>query len=349
MKIILLSILPMNESRSWSGINQNVMQQLSKDHVVESIYSPKAHKLQRRLARWSRLCYKIFGYRLNVYYHSKVAKRYAKDAQSFIDRSNADLILALGPATPLAFIRTDIKTFLLTDACFDLLQEGYDNYKYLRKNAIAWSRHIERKGLESADKILLTSSWAKEGLIKAYPNLDVALAHINFGSNIQDGPYIERQLPSDVSELRLLTFGHDPIRKGIDLARKLANELNCELEVIGADGWKDKNSSSNDFIKAYQNAHFLLLFSKADCTPVVVNEASAFGLPTLAFDVGGIKDVVKQGVNGYLVNNIVEAKDLIVDMENSHYTQIQRTSQDHYQSELSWQRFEERLLKEFED
>jgi glycosyltransferase involved in cell wall biosynthesis len=50
----------------------------------------------------------------------------------------------------------------------------------------------------------------------------------------------------------------------------------------------------------FSRAAFLLLPSRADCTPIVCHEATAFGLPVLATDVGGLPSTVDSGQTGML-------------------------------------------------
>ena len=47
-------------------------------------------------------------------------------------------------------------------------------------------------------------------------------------------------------------------------------------------------------------SHFLCLPSRADCTPVVLCEAGAYGLPSVSTRTGGIGSVLRHGTNGYL-------------------------------------------------
>jgi glycosyltransferase involved in cell wall biosynthesis len=46
----------------------------------------------------------------------------------------------------------------------------------------------------------------------------------------------------------------------------------------------------------------LILPTAADCSPIVLCEAAAFGLPCLAHDVGGIASIVQSGKTGQLFN-----------------------------------------------
>ena len=49
-------------------------------------------------------------------------------------------------------------------------------------------------------------------------------------------------------------------------------------------------------------ADVFVLSSLSEGLPVVILEAMAAGLPIVATKVGGIPDIVEEGVNGYLVN-----------------------------------------------
>lgn len=53
-------------------------------------------------------------------------------------------------------------------------------------------------------------------------------------------------------------------------------------------------------IELYQKAHFLLHTSVREGFGLVVIEANSQGTPVLAYDSPGLKDIVKNGVNGYL-------------------------------------------------
>lgn len=60
------------------------------------------------------------------------------------------------------------------------------------------------------------------------------------------------------------------------------------------------NVSRNELVDELAGASILALTSYEDNCPMVVLEAMSAGLPVLASEVGGIPDLVKNGVNGYL-------------------------------------------------
>src|SRR5207302_10865031 len=65
----------------------------------------------------------------------------------------------------------------------------------------------------------------------------------------------------------------------------------------------DKNDErqSKKIEQLYMMSDFLLLPTRADCTPFVFNEANAFGLPVITADTGGVPDVIRNGENGYVL------------------------------------------------
>ncbi len=118
--------------------------------------------------------------------------------------------------------------------------------------------------------------------------------------------------------IKLLFVGKNWFRKGgdivLDVAKRL-NELNHETSVtlIGSKPYNTtlppyvshvdfvSKSSQEDIDllkKLYQDSHFLFVPSRAETFGIVFCEASAFGLPSLSTFVGGISDVIKNGVNG---------------------------------------------------
>ncbi len=114
---------------------------------------------------------------------------------------------------------------------------------------------------------------------------------------------------------RALFVGNDFERKGGEfLLRLYASHLAnaCTLTIVSNDpvlagrklppGVQWIRGAAKDQVRdAYWNSHLLLLPTRQDYAPQVVAEASAAGLPSLATDVGGVPDLIRNGETGFIL------------------------------------------------
>jgi glycosyltransferase involved in cell wall biosynthesis len=147
------------------------------------------------------------------------------------------------------------------------------------------------------------------------------LAVIPFGANLEihhDRAFIESTISARSRDsCTLLFLGVDWQRKGGAIALETARLLNAQglktqLTVVGCTvpGEKYDFVTEVGFIskrtpagqtrlgELLRSAHFLILPTRAECSAIVFCEASAFGLPIITTDTGGISTYVRQGVNG---------------------------------------------------
>lgn len=349
MKILIASILPAKDPQSWSGTCSSICSQLATHHSVQVCYSITAHKLQKILAYSSKLFYKITGKRLNVYFNAWVAFLYSKALQDHIAEYTPDLIVCLGSGTELAYLKPTQTTILIADACFGLLKDAYPLYTNLTNKGIKSAYALEKKSFSNFDLLCFSSSWAEQTATEDYPFVHTAL--VSFGSNLNYEDFTPTKL-RNTQKTKLLCIGVDYVRKGIDLAEELAQNTHSELTVVGIDLKLDKRKKTerDRLVQEYKNAHFFVLFPTTDCTPIVINEANSFGLPVLAYPVGGISDMIRDGVNGHKVQNLAEAEKWIkyYTKNQAEYAELRKTAYKHYKTDLSWAIFEQKLMKHIE-
>ncbi len=84
---------------------------------------------------------------------------------------------------------------------------------------------------------------------------------------------------------------------------------NCTSNVF-LPGWVDAN-------EAWGATDIAILTSKNEAQPIALIEAALHGVPIIALDVGGVEGVVEDRLNGYLVTNIQEMKDRIIELSES--------------------------------
>jgi len=92
-------------------------------------------------------------------------------------------------------------------------------------------------------------------------------------------------------EVKFLLIGDGKLRLGIE---KLIGKLNLEGKIILA-GWR------RDIPEILSETDVLVLTSLWEGLPISVLEALASGCPVVTTDTGGIRDVIQDGKNGFLV------------------------------------------------
>lgn len=143
-----------------------------------------------------------------------------------------------------------------------------------------------------------------------------------FGANIAkdviEAHYVPKRI--DGGAVRLLFASADWSRKGGDKAIEVCRALQslgvdvhltvigrapehiCTLDFVDFKGFlrKDDPNGLIEMCEAFQKAHFLLLPTQADASPIVFAEAQSFGLPPVTHEVGGTASSIEQGVTGLL-------------------------------------------------
>jgi glycosyltransferase involved in cell wall biosynthesis len=116
--------------------------------------------------------------------------------------------------------------------------------------------------------------------------------------------------------------------------------MHPQLSVIP---FLDKNSPRQRQALAdlYLNSDFFILPTRAECYGLVYCEANAFALPAIGTDTGGVSEIIKNGVNGYVLphgaggDHYAEAiSDLYSDP--SRYRKLREKSRATFDSRLNW-------------
>ncbi|MFZ4590453.1 MAG: glycosyltransferase [Ignavibacteria bacterium] len=176
----------------------------------------------------------------------------------------------------------------------------------------------------------------KYRMIKHFGMIDEKIKVIPYGIDINDirkqGIKSGLNVKSKNGKFKYLNIGRFSLQKSqLDLlkaVRMLIDEYqNFELTIIGEGEEKDNllnyiksnNLEKYVILKSYiDNIHLeilkydaLVMTSKYEGVPYVVSDSMALGLPVVHTDVGCVSNVIRNNVDGLLVNveNIVEIKD----------------------------------------
>lgn len=105
-------------------------------------------------------------------------------------------------------------------------------------------------------------------------------------------------------KIRWIHFGDGPC---LDHLRDKVSHSGCihQVELMG----RQSNRAIMDFYKKTP-IHLLINLSTSEGIPVSMMEALSFGIPCLGTDVGGVHEIIKNNVNGYLIQEDCSADDV---------------------------------------
>ncbi len=363
MKIALLHAYDTRDKRAWSG-SAYYMACALENYCGEIFHlSPIPFSKEKLIGRVINKSSRIF-FRKNFRYHSSFlfAKRFAKVTAQRLAGQSFDVIVAPAGATEIAFLETDIPIVFVEDSTYGLLFDYYPICSNLLRRSIYEMNTIQDLALKKASAVIYSSAWAARSAIEDY-GADPAKIHVvPFGANLDEPPPREVVLAREKSEhCRLLFLGVDWVRKGGDIAFETLLNLEelgvrAELVVCGCTPpqgvvhermkvipFLDKNDERQrkELEQLLMSADFLLVPTRADCTPIVFCEASAFGLPVITTNTGGVPEIVKEGENGFLLP--YEARgDAYAEViarvyhDDERYAELVRTSRGTFEERLNW-------------
>lgn len=247
--------------------------------------------------------------------------------------SDVDFILATS-SLPIIYLETQIPIFFYVDATFHSMLDFYFPIKNLSKKTIEEGELLEQLAIDKASCILVSSKWAANDAITHYNASKNKVKVIPFGSNF-DFPITENfvieNLDSKLTKntINLLFVGVDWERKGGSIVYETAKSLiklgyKVHLDIVGLKkspfketpkfctnhGFISKNQEEgkNKLIQLYLKADFLFVPSKQECLGIVFAEAGSLGLPSISTNVGGIPELIEDGVTGVMLDINATAK-----------------------------------------
>jgi glycosyltransferase involved in cell wall biosynthesis len=249
-------------------------------------------------------------------------KFYANQVEKHLSFINYDIIFSPG-AIPIAYLSNQEPIIFWSDSTFAGMIDFYPGNTNLCNETIRDGFRMEQLALSKCRLAIFSSEWAAKSAINNYDVDPVKVKIVPFGANIDCNRTvgeIQKIISSKTFEIcKLLFIGVDWFRKGGDIAIRVSELLNkqgmkTELHIVGCDppgdapsfvklhGFLSKRTKEGQNLldRLFKDSHFLILPSIAECYGVVFCEASSFGLPSLATDVGGIPTIIHNGKNGQL-------------------------------------------------
>ena len=374
-KIAYLTSTDPENRHSWSGTHYFIYKVLQKKFETIIAIGPYEPKFILFLGKVRSKISLLFLNKRYNYAHSKsVSRAYAKYFDDKINSLKPDIIIAPSASSEIAHLKTKIPVVYISDSTVNLSLNYHKALSKLFNFSKLESDQTEQAAINKASLVILSSEWAASSVINYYKKSANNVSVIPFGANIENVPRKINLAEKPMAPVKLLFIGTYWESKGGEYAYNcmialLKNNINTELTVIGClpppefnhpklkvIPFINKNESDGQkqLIEFYSSSHFLILPTRFDCTPIVICEASAFGLPVLCSNTGGVAGHVKENVNGFLIdfNDTGKAFSLkIIEILNTpgKYKNICISARALYENELNWDKWSDSLEIKLKD
>jgi glycosyltransferase involved in cell wall biosynthesis len=291
-----------------------------------------------------------------------LSRKYGKIFTEKLRGADYDLIYASSASTEMAHVQTNVPIIYLADATFANAVDYYPECRDLLDISKRHGRFVERQAIQKSSFLLYPSEFAAQSAINEFGAASSKVRVIPWGANLEAAPPAQMALNRERSEVcRLLFLGVQWDRKGGDLAFQTLLELKkrgvkAKLTVCGCTpparisdpdlvvtGFLNKNiPRDRERIEwLLLNSEFLLLPTRAEFYGIVFCEASAFGLPSVTTDTGGVSGAVRHRINGLLLPLTAgpgEYANAIMGVfgDEASYRALVRSSRAEYESRLNW-------------
>ncbi|MBL0146121.1 MAG: glycosyltransferase family 4 protein [Chitinophagaceae bacterium] len=348
------------DKTAWSGTYFHSYNAIKKHYPVETFYYKWPWHVRESLILHKQF-QKLIHKKAAVEFLTGYAKYFSKQLEKEILKRKVDVLFVPSAPQLIAYCKTSIPVIYMTDATFFQLQGYYPLFKDIAPYNINQGLKMDKLTFENAAHCMVASEWTKQSAINDYKISTTKLTVAPLGANLDKIPALNEINTSKNNICQLLFLGVEWERKGgqiaLDTFYKLKEAgLPVQLTIIGCVPpvrCDDKDitvipfinkHNSEEAVKLYNiicNSNFLLLPTRAECAGVVFCEASAFGVPSITTNTGGVSTYVEDGVNGFALpvnataNEYAQKIQSLFVNENT-YNQLCLSSRKKYEDELNW-------------
>jgi glycosyltransferase involved in cell wall biosynthesis len=265
----------------------------------------------------------------------RIALRVGTQVREEIGRTTSD-VLFFNTQVPATFAHNRVRRrpyVISTDVTavqFDRLRKGYGLRPRRGSLMEAYKHSVNCRVLRGAARLLPWSRWVADSLVSDY-GVDPERIEV-----VPPGVDLEQWSPGPLGAggpVKILFVGAELQRKGGLLllqAFRALRDLDVELHLVtrerlpaepGLSVYNDMRPNSDSLKRLFAGSDIFCLPTLADCLPLVLFEAGAAGLPSVATDVAAVSEIVVEGETGFLVDAgdvqglIERLRTLVVDPE----------------------------------
>jgi glycosyltransferase involved in cell wall biosynthesis len=364
MKVAFTALGDPRNPRYWSGTAFFICRELERAGCDVQVIAPLDRRF-KYVYSGHKAFYKLRGLSFEIDRQPLALRLYARQIEKQLKQSDADIVFSTS-SIPVSLLNCSQPIIYWTDAVFDGMVDYYAAFSNIAGVTARHGHLQEQAALQRATFAVYSSQWACDGAVRHYQVDARKVKLIPFGANL-DVSHDSNMLRSMVKarrrdRCRLLFLGVDWERKGGPTALETARLLNeaglaTTLIVVGCNPFETSPkpnfveqlnfmSKSNDdgrrrLTELLRDSHFLLLPTRAECSAIVYCEASAFGLPIVTTDTGGVATSVRNGVNGVRLPLCAEPAAYAATIhrlfaDRSTYESMALAGFHEYQSRLNW-------------
>ncbi len=323
LRLAFVTAYTASDPTGWSGIAMHMSRALEAQGISLEYIGPLRER-RPALITAKRRFYRMTGRQYLRDWDPAVVGDYARQVAALLATKSVDAVLSPG-TIPVAHLECVAPIVVWTDATFSALEGFYPNYAKLCRETKCGGNAAEQAALARCSLAIYSSDWAAQTAITRYGADPAKARGVPFGANLAVWP-CESDVVTGIrgrreDECRLLFLGRDWERKGGPMALAVTEALDrsgvrARLVIVGCTPRLDAASRARCEVVGpldtstaagygrlaglLLGSHFLILPTLADCTPLAVAEANAFGVPCLATAIGGLPTIVRDGRNGTL-------------------------------------------------
>ncbi len=354
--------------RLWSGTPYYMYKMLEK-HCGSVTYLGEIPSILTKVGKLTNGILSLVSKRYNYGHSRALAWQYKKAIERQLQGKQFDILFT--QAIPeAAYLDTSIPIVLTTDAT---LRGLFGYYSYF-SNVFKWSEResleVEGAAFRNASLLLFSSDWAANHAQEDYNFSPQKIQVVQLGASFDHIPSREdlMDVQKDGTTCRLLFVGVEWDRKGGPIVFEAFQELrrrhiDAELIICGVvppakyrhDKMRvipflDKNdpAAQQKLRELFFHSDFFFLPTRAESYGVVFAEASAFGLPIISTNTGGVPTVVVEGVNGHLLPIDADAlayAELIASLlsDRERYSSLRQSARYYFEQNLNWDTWGKRV------
>ncbi len=362
-----------HDKHAWSGTAHYVYDALRRHGFQVHALGPALPRVQKLiLGSLNKLSIKLGGRRFD-YRHSKpYARAFARIFNKKLQKIRHDIIVVCGGTEYGAYLVTAKPVYYVLDRTI----AGAINYHLILQDlwpfSCSQSIATDKRAMENASRIFFSSRWAADHARVHYGIKADKISIVPFGANIDKVPAREEVFTrKSTVPFKLLFIGSSWEHKGGEIAYNAMRILHeqqykVSLTVVGCEppehlkhpqmeviAFVDKNTDKGmkKFYELLFEHQILILPTRFDCSPIVFCEASAFGLPVLSAETGGVAAHVREGLNGFLLpyhdKGEAYARKIAGLINNTEaFVQLRHNARDLYESTLNWDSWVASFMKE---